>query len=266
MAVSGLFYPAEPGPLRENLDALLGAADAQSAGHGTERPKALIVPHAGYIYSGPIAATANAHLRRLLGAGPHISRIVLLGPAHRVWCRGLAEPGADFLETPLGAVPVDRSALARLPGRSDGRLAHAPEHSLEVQLPFLQTILPRAAVVPLLVCEADPALVARGLEHLWGGPETLIVVSTDLSHFLPAEQAKVQDTRTARHITSQGPPDLRGEQACGAAAVNGLLQFISGRGWRLDCLDLRNSGDTAGGRREVVGYGAFGLYTGHGEA
>lgn len=264
MAVAGYFYPAEPEVLRRNLDTLLTAADTRAPPVGTERPKALIVPHAGYVYSGPIAATAYAHLRRVLGAGPHISRVVLLGPAHRVWCRGLAEPGVDFLETPLGAVPVDRAALTGLPGRSDGRRAHVPEHSLEVQLPFLRTLLPHATVVPLLVCDAEPSLVADGLAYLWGGPETLVIISTDLSHFLPAEQARTQDARTARHITLQGAPELRGEQACGAAALNGFLRHISGRGWRVDCLDLRHSGDTAGGTREVVGYGAFALYTGPG--
>lgn len=261
MAVAGLFYPAEPDALRSKLGALLTDARPDAAELARGRPKALIVPHAGYAYSGAIAATAYALLARTLAAGPPITRVVLLGPAHRVWCRGLAEPGVDFLETPLGAVRVDRAALAELPGRADGRRAHGPEHAIEVQLPFLRTLLPEAGVVPLLVCEASPDQVAEALAHLWGGPETLVLVSTDLSHFHPYADARALDTDTAAHLVAQGPPVLTGEQACGAAALNGLLAHVSGRGWPLACLDLRNSGDTAGSRREVVGYGAFGLWT-----
>jgi AmmeMemoRadiSam system protein B len=261
MAVSGLFYPAEPAALHEKLEALLADARPADADLARGRPKALIVPHAGYAYSGAVAATAYALLARTLADGPPITRVVLLGPAHRVWCRGLAEPGVDFLETPLGAMRVDRAALADLPGRSDGRRAHGPEHALEVQLPFLRTLLPDAGVVPLLVCEATTDQVARAIDHLWGGPETLVLVSTDLSHFQPYAEARTFDTETAAHLVAQGPPVLTGDQACGATALNGLLAHIAGRGWPLTCLDLRSSGDTAGGRREVVGYGAFGLWT-----
>lgn len=257
-AVAGLFYPEAPATLRATVARLLDDADrAADPRWPAERPKVLVVPHAGYIYSGPIAATAYAHLRRTLDAGPPVRRVVLLGPAHRVWCRGLAEPGVDFLETPLGVVHVDRAALAELPGRSDGRHAHGPEHSIEVQLPFLRTLVPDAAVVPLLVCDASPTVVAHGLEHLWGGPETLVVVTTDLSHYLPYADARRLDAETVEHLERNGPATLVGEQACGAGALNGLLTFLSTRRERLHCLDLRSSGDTAGGRREVVGYAAL---------
>jgi AmmeMemoRadiSam system protein B len=259
-AVAGHFYPADPDALRALVTRLLSEADDRRPAGPIVRPKALIVPHAGYVYSGPIAATAYARLRAALGdGGPPIERVVLLGPAHRVFCRGLADAGVDFFESPLGAVPVDREALAELPGRSDGHRAHAPEHALEVQLPFLQVILPDAMIVPLLVVEPRPDVVARGLDHLWGGPETLVVVSTDLSHFLPAEAAEAVDAETARHLVSRGPPTLTGDQACGSAALNGLLAYLDVHApeTRLECIDLRHSGQTAGGRREVVGYGAF---------
>jgi AmmeMemoRadiSam system protein B len=218
------------------------------------------VPHAGFAYSGPVAATAYARLRAsLTPGGPPVERVVLLGPAHRVYCRGLADAGVDFFESPLGAVPIDRAALADLPGRSDGHRAHGPEHSLEVQLPFLQVVLPDALLVPLLVVESRPDVVVRGLEHLWGGPETLVLVSTDLSHFLTAAEAERVDADTARHLVGLGPPTLIGDQACGAAALNGLLAYLPSHqpDARLECLDLRHSGQTAGGRGEVVGYGAF---------
>lgn len=262
-AVAGLFYPDAPAELRHTVDALLAAAESRRAASSASsaRPKALIVPHAGYVYSGPVAATAYEHLRATLDDGPPITRVVLLGPAHRVWCSGLADAEVDFFDTPLGSVPVDREALEALPGRTAGRRAHAPEHSLEVQLPFLQRVLPEAKIVPLLLGDSPPHVVARGLQHLWGGPETLVLVSSDLSHYLPSHTAREVDRATASHIVAHGGPGLSGDQACGCAGINGLLAFGEGRGWRIECLDLRNSGDTSGRSSDgVVGYGAFAVY------
>lgn len=274
-AVSGLFYPAEPEVLAQTVATLLDAADhargtppgpegRQPGGVPIRRPKALIVPHAGYAYSGPVAASAYALLRATLALGPPIRRVVLLGPAHRLYCRGLADACVEFFETPLGVQSVDRAVLADLPGRTDGRRAHEPEHSLEVQLPFVRTLLPDATLVPLLCCDTPPEIVAAGLEALWGGDETLVLFSTDLSHFLPPADAREMDTATADHIASRGTPSLTGHQACGAAAVNGLLDFAATRPLTFELLDLRNSADTApgAGRRGdgVVGYGAFAIY------
>ncbi len=222
-------------------------------------PKAIIAPHAGYIYSGPIAASAYA---RLEPARSRITRVVLLGPVHRVPVRGLALPGADVLATPLGEVTVDAGAVARISGMPQvivSRDAHELEHSLEVHLPFLQAVLDNWMVVPLAVGDATGREVGEVLDALWGGPETLIVVSSDLSHYLGYDDAQSVDRATAQAIL-----DLRDnvthEQACGGTPVNGLTLAARQRGLTPQLLDLRNSGDTAGDRRRVVGYGAFGYY------
>jgi len=259
-AVAGMFYPAAPAELRNQVDAMLGAASASTSAStpgADATPKALIVPHAGYIYSGPIAATAYATLRP---AAARIQRVVLLGPAHRVYLDGLALPDADAFESPLGPVRIDRDALARIPWVPRSAAAHLREHSLEVQLPFLIRTLGDFALVPLCVGDADPAEVARVIEALWGGPETLIVVSSDLSHYLPYQVARGVDTSTAQAIVELGPLPLAHEQACGATPVNGLLVVAQRRGLRPKLLDLRSSGDTAGSRGEVVGYGSFAFY------
>lgn len=257
-AVAGLFYPEAP----EDLDAEVGRllAGAKSPKKHPERPggapKALIVPHAGYMYSGPIAATAYG----LLKNARHVTRVVLLGPVHRVPVRGLALPEAEAFATPLGTVPVDAagaSALRSLPQVCVSGAAHAPEHSLEVQLPFLQRVLGAFSLLPLAVGDATPEEVAACLERVWGGPETLIVVSSDLSHYLPYDVARRVDRNTAEAICSFKHGAIGHEHACGATAVWGLLLVAERRGLRVEMLDLRNSGDTEGDRTRVVGYGAF---------
>ena len=255
-AVAGLFYPADAAVLARDVQALLAAVAQPNSPAGT--PKALIVPHAGYIYSGPVAASAYARLRPLRGT---IQRVVLLGPVHRVAVRGLALPGVQAFETPLGQVPIDREAVNRLlirPMRqvTTSAAAHAPEHSLEVQLPFLQQVLGDFKIVPLAVGDTTPEAVAEVIEALWGGPETLIVVSSDLSHYLPYQAAQHIDQQTCAAIARLQTLDSH-EQACGATPVNGLLLAARHHHLRPQLLDLRNSGDTAGDRERVVGYAAF---------
>jgi MEMO1 family protein len=256
-AVAGAFYPGASADLRSQVSALLAAARTANS----PRPKALIAPHAGYIYSGPVAASAYASL------APHrheYSRVVLLGPTHRVHLRGLALPEAETFATPLGEISLDRDAVAalrRLPQICVSDRAHALEHSLEVHLPFLQQMLCGFTLVPLAVGEASVPEVAEVLDLLWGGDETLIVVSSDLSHYLPYSQARQVDEQTARMILDLAP-DLNHEQACGATPVNGLLHTAARRGLRPALLDLRNSGDTAGDKNRVVGYASFAFSAG----
>jgi AmmeMemoRadiSam system protein B len=252
-AVAGAFYPGQAAPLAQTVAALLQSVTRPEP---ARPPKAIIVPHAGYIYSGPIAASAYA----ALGALRHVvKRVVLLGPVHRVAVRGLATPGASAFATPLGTVSVDLAAIAsiaHLPQVVESAAAHALEHSLEVQLPFLQQVLDDFTLVPLAVGDATPEEVAEILEALWGGPETLIVISSDLSHYLPYDIAQATDKRTAQAILDLRP-ELGHEQACGGTPVNGLLLAARRRHMKPQLLDLRNSGDTAGDRDRVVGYAAF---------
>lgn len=253
-AVAGLFYPADPRELAGAVDAHL--AQARGDGSGAV-PKALVAPHAGYAYSGPVAGSAFAAVRPLRGVA---ERVVLLGPAHFVAVDGIAACSARAFRTPLGDVPVDRAAVERaleLPGVALGDPAHAREHSLEVELPFLQRVLGAFALAPFAVGDAAPARVAALLEAVWGGPETLVVVSTDLSHYHDARTARRLDAATARAIESLDERALGPESACGRAPLGGLLVVARRRGLRVRRLDLRNSGDTAGGRDEVVGYGAW---------
>lgn len=256
-AVAGMFYPQSAESLRAQLSALLSAPPTVTAPE-PGRLKALIVPHAGYVYSGPIAAQAY---RRLLPLRGSIERVVLLGPAHRVYVPAVASSGASQFQTPLGCLTVDEAFQQRAASDllHESRRAHQPEHSLEVQLPFLQEVLGQPRIVPLLVSDAAPEQVAAVLAALWGGPETLIVISSDLSHYLPYAQARRVDAETAERILAYDTT-LDGEQACGCAAVNGLLRLARQRGLHAQLLDLRSSGDTAGGRAEVVGYAAFALY------
>jgi len=259
-AVAGTFYPAEPAVLSGAVDRLL--ADARSgtpAGPVAIAPKALIVPHAGYVYSGPTAAAAYARLAPVAAA---IHRVVLFGPAHRVAFRGLALPGVREFETPLGTVAIDAAGVAAaraLPQVVEAPRAHALEHSLEVQLPFLQRVLPRFALLPFVVGDASAAEVAAVVDALWGGPETLIVVSSDLSHYHPYREAQRLDRATADAILAADPA-LDFDQACGATPINGLLLAARRRGLATELIDLRNSGDTAGDRDRVVGYAAFGFH------
>ncbi len=253
-AVAGTFYPAS----RTELDALVTSmlATARPDARGRS-PKALVVPHAGYVYSGPIAASAFAKV----GAhGDRIQRVVLVGPAHRVRVDGLVSPGVSHLRTPLGDVLVDLEALRAVPEIAPNAAVHAREHSLEVELPFLQKVAPSAKVVPIAVGAADPMAVARVLESLWGGSETLVVISSDLSHYLPYEEARAVDRRTADRVLALDVRPLAGEEACGSTGINGMLVAARGRRLDVELADLRNSGDTAGSRHEVVGYGAFAFY------
>ncbi len=252
-AVAGTFYPGQSEQLAENVNALLSAIDPREL---VRRPKALIVPHAGYIYSGPTAAIAYASLAE---HAAEIRRVVLLGPVHRVPVRGLALPDSEYFATPLGTIALDREAISNIvtmPQVVVNSAAHRLEHSLEVQLPFLQTVLDDFKLVPLAVGDASSEQVAEVLEKLWGGAETLIVISSDLSHFLPYLSARQIDRATAQSIL-----DLREltthEQACGATPVNGLLRAAKHHHLRPQILDLCNSGDTAGDKNRVVGYAAF---------
>jgi AmmeMemoRadiSam system protein B len=222
-------------------------------------PKALIVPHAGYAYSGKVAAQAYASLG---SAARALRRVLLLGPSHREWFRGLAVPTVQAFATPLGTVRIDMAAVSRLcalPAVVRLDAAHALEHSLEVQLPFLQHVAPSAEIVPVVAGDASPAEVAAVIEELWDGAETLIVVSSDLSHYHSYRTARVLDAATAAAIVG-GRTDLLGEQACGCVLVNGLTLAVRAHGLRAAVLDLRNSGDTAGDQQRVVGYGAFGFF------
>ncbi len=258
-AVAGMFYPRDARELQREVAELLDGVEnlAPRFGH----PKALIVPHAGYIYSGPVAARAYDELAAARGI---VKRVVLLGPVHRVPVRGLALPGVEAFDTPLGRVPVDAEAvqaLAPLRQVVTSAAAHAMEHSLEVQLPFLQRMLGEFALVPLAVGDAKPQEVREVIERLWGGPETLFVISTDLSHYHPYEEARAIDQATLARIASFDT-DINHEEACGATPLNGFLAAARAHGLSIRLLGANNSGDTAGGKDRVVGYSAFALYEG----
>ena len=251
-AVAGSFYPSDPEQLRAMVRGFLSGTASQGGW-----PKAVIAPHAGYPYSGAIAAHAFARL----GCKRGIRRVLLLGPAHRVAFRGLAVSEAAGFATPLGIVPVDRSAVAKAlerPWVHPFEQAHAGEHSLEVELPFLQQVLGDFLLVPMVVGQADPEEVAEVLELLWGGPETAIVISSDLSHYLDAASARRMDEATSaaiRDLTGAIDPDA----ACGSIPVRGLLAAARRRGLKGEILALGNSGDTTGNRLRVVGYGAYAI-------
>lgn len=251
-AVAGSFYPADPEELRAMVLGFLGAAPREAPS-----PKAMVLPHAGLVYSGPIAATGYALIESMRST---VRRVVLLGPAHRHYFVGLAAPTTDFFETPLGRIPLDRETIrriARLPQVSTLDAAHAAEHSLEVHLPFLQTQLDRFELVPLVVGEAGHDEVAEVIEALWGGPETLVVISSDLSHFQRYGDAQRHDRATADRIEALHDEEIGPGDACGCVPIGGLLKVARRKHLRPITLDLRNSGDTAGPRTEVVGYGAF---------
>lgn len=252
-AVAGLFYPADAAELQAQIQQFLSQVEPSS----TPAPKAIIAPHAGYVYSGPVAASAYA---RLAAARDVIQRVVLLGPSHRLGFRGIAVSTMTTFATPLGLIPVDRHAIEqiqRLPEVGQLEQAHAREHSLEVHLPFLQAVLGEFALVPVVVGDAHPFEVGAVLEALWGGPETLIVISSDLSHYHDYQTARWMDGETSRAIETLRFEDIDYEQACGRNPVNGLLWVARRKGLHCDTIDLRNSGDTAGPRDQVVGYGAY---------
>jgi AmmeMemoRadiSam system protein B len=253
-AVAGRFYPAGAAKLAATVQRYLAEAGATVA---APPPKAMIVPHAGYIYSGPVAASAYA---RLAPGREMITRVVLIGPAHYVPIRGLAVSGADAFATPLGVVPVDGAAvdgLRDLPQVTVRDDAHEREHCLEVQLPFLQAVLRDFTIVPLLAGAATYEEVRAVIERLWGGAETLVVISSDLSHYYDYAMAQRLDAATAAAILALDPASIGEEQACGRIPIGGLLLTARAKGLHAVAGDLRNSGDTAGRRSEVVGYGSF---------
>jgi len=254
-AVAGTFYPRDA----RELAAVVGECLAQAPRDAGPAPKAIIAPHAGYIYSGPIAGSVYARLASRAGT---VRRVVLAGPAHRVYVPGVAVPTARAFASPLGSVAIDVEAvesLLALPFVEASDRAHALEHSLEVHLPFLQSVLGHFSLVPLVVGDARPAQMSAVFGMLWGGPETLVVVSSDLSHYMPYEAARQRDGGTARAIVCLDAT-LEPEDACGCAPINGLLHLARERGLEATLVDLRNSGDTAGGRDQVVGYGAFAFH------
>lgn len=255
-AVAGSFYPRQPDALRQMVRQFLDAAVLPP--EPVPSPVALIAPHAGYLYSGPIAGSAYGCLQR---AETAVTRVVLLGPAHTLPVRGLAASSAAAFATPLGQVPLDQRAVRQLLALPQVVLqdeAHAREHGLEVHLPFLQIVLrDRFQLIPLVVGDAAARAVTAVLEQLWRPDDTLIVVSSDLSHYLGYAAARERDAATARAIESLAPEKLAHGSACGRIPVQGLLQFARQQHWRIRTLDLRNSGDTAGPKDRVVGYGAW---------
>jgi AmmeMemoRadiSam system protein B len=258
-AVAGQFYSGDRRLLQADVTSLLTDAPTYRGSPA----KAVIAPHAGYIYSGKIAATAFAVFREIAKT---VTRVVLIGPAHYVALRGIAMPTVDAFETPLGRVPLDQEALAAVaavPFVLAADAPHAPEHALEVELPFLQTLLGPFRVVPLLVGDAEPRDVAELLRRLWGGAETLIVISSDLSHYHDYETARRLDTATAAAIERGDFVQLGPSNACGFLPIAGLLIEAMRRGLAAQRLALCNSGDTAGRRDQVVGYGAWAFAAAH---
>jgi len=254
-AVAGTFYAADPVELRLSIRRHL--ADAAVPDADEPLPRAVIAPHAGYVYSGPVAASAYARLAAWRG---RLRRVVLLGPSHRVYLTGVAAPSVDAFATPLGDVPIDRAAVTRLATLPQVHVrddAHRDEHSLEVHLPFLQEILGPFALVPLVVGEASPEAVAQVIECLWDEPGTLVVVSSDLSHYHDYATARRLDAATTRAIEALDPSPIGPDDACGCRPVAGLLLAARRRGLGCRVVDLRSSGDTAGPRDRVVGYGSY---------
>lgn len=254
-AVAGMFYPGSAPELERVVDGFLAEATAGPSEEAAGVPKAVIVPHAGYVYSGSTAAKAYA---RVVPAAGTITRVIMFGPCHRVAVRGLALPRATAFRTPLGDIPIARLDLADLPQVVVSDEAHAQEHSLEVQLPFLQRALGEFELVPFAVGQASSAEVAEVVDRCWGGPETLLVFSSDLSHYHPYDDAQRLDAETVgRMLAFDGPIDPM--RACGAKPVNGLLVSAARRGLGSELLGLCNSGDTAGEKDHVVGYAAIGV-------
>jgi len=252
-AVAGLFYPNDPQQLRDVVAQYLANAPVNNL---RSAPKALIVPHAGYVYSGPVAAAAYA---RIAARRNEIRRVVLLGPSHRVHLQGIALPRSDAFRTPLGALEIDPDGKALLLQGADivwSDTPHAQEHCLEVQLPFLQMILEDFTVLPLVVGSASPQQVAAVLTTFWDDEQTLVLISSDLSHYHDYERAQAIDRATSEAILRRSS-SLSGEQACGAVCINGLLYLCRERGLDVSEIVRMNSGDTAGDRQRVVGYGAF---------
>lgn len=251
-AVAGTFYPARGRELHDMLDALMAAAADEKT-----PPKAMILPHAGYIYSGPVAATGYARLRSVARS---VHRVIVMGPSHRVAFHGLAVPDDSIFRTPLGDIPLDTETIQVLRSLPQVRVdneVHRLEHSIEVHLPFLQDVLEQFELVPIVVGDAAPAEVSEVIATLWDGPETLLIVSSDLSHYHDYETATRLDRATSDAIEALTFEKIGYEHACGRNPVSGLLLYARQQGLSVETLDLRNSGDTAGPRDQVVGYGTY---------
>lgn len=258
-AVAGTFYPNDASVLRREVQEHLSTVAVDNT---QSVPKAIIAPHAGYRFSGDVAASAYILLKP---AAERITRVVLMGPCHKVAVTGLALSGSDYFETPLGRVEIDKEAEAivvDMPQVSVFAPTHEQEHSLEVHIPFLQEVLGEFKLVPFVVGETSPAAVAKVLEKLWGGPETTIVISSDLSHFLDYDAAQKIDQRTCNAIEHLDPAKIERNGACGRFPVGGLLHYAKAHGMSVETLDVRNSGDTAGNKDRVVGYGSWAFYEG----
>lgn len=253
-AVAGLFYPTLPSVLAEMVSNNLAQALPPSEMHV---PKALIVPHAGYIYSGPVAASAYQYLTPIRHL---IKRVVIIGPSHRLAFRGVALSSADYFASPLGAIAIDKVAQAKLADIAGVQIldsAHAAEHSLEVQLPFLQQVLDDFSIVPIVAGDASPELIEEVIAALWGGPETLFIISSDLSHYHDYQTAQQIDSSTSQDILDLDFRAVHSNNACGCVGIRGLLKFAHQHPLKPYVIDLRNSGDTAGSKDSVVGYGAY---------
>lgn len=260
-AVAGVFYPAQSDELRASVEQHLAGAPALTS---QRWPKAIIAPHAGFAYSGPIAGSAFS---LLAPARKIVKRVIVIGPNHRVSVDRVAATSAEAFATPLGVVPVDRAAMERLSSLTQVDVfdaAHAPEHSIEAHLPFLQLALENFSIVPLVVGDTQAQDVSEILEMLWGGPETLISISSDLSHFHDYDTARKMDSGTADAIEQLRPDDIRFEHACGRVPIKGLMAVSPKHGLKIERKDLRNSGDTSDRRDSVVGYGAWGFYESEG--
>ena len=254
-AVAGSFYPKQASELNTLLDKYLSLETVKIAS-----PKAIIAPHAGYIYSGETAASIYSNIEQIKDK---VRRVVLLGPTHRVYVKGIALPSNTHFASPLGNVSIDTQSLNKISKHSFVDYideAHAQEHSLEVHIPFLQKVLNNFVLLPILVGEASPGQVAIILNELWGGEETLIVISSDLSHFLDYETAAKTDNKTTQLIENFDYEHIGSKQACGCMPMRGLLKLAQEKNMSIQTVDVRNSGDTAGTKDRVVGYGAYALF------
>lgn len=256
-AVAGSFYPGDPNKLELQLEQLLSEAQVKAV-WSDRRLRGLILPHAGYMFSGPVAAIGY---KLLAQQAKNFKCILLLGPSHRVPLRGIALPNHSHFRTPLGDIPLDTDALKFLQRFDTVHVlpaAHALEHSLEVHLPFLQQVMGEFLLIPIVVGEMPAATLAAVIDKLWD-EDTLLLISSDLSHYLPYKEATTQDQQTSELI-EQCETNLNGEQACGCNPINGTLKLVSKRKLKVEILDYRNSGDTAGSKDQVVGYGAYAIF------
>jgi AmmeMemoRadiSam system protein B len=254
-AVADMFYTGNGGQLAAQVSDFMEVEQDNRL-----KPKALIVPHAGFIYSGATAGHGYALVKKLAGV---VKKIVLIGPCHRVWVKGLAIPGCQYFETPLGKVEIDSNslaALAKFPQVVISNEAHQQEHSIEVQLPFLQSIFPQFQLIPMVIGEITSEALAEVLEFLWGGEETLIVISSDLSHFLDYDAAIAIDAKTSHAIENFDSDSISPEMACGSAGIKALLQVAKTKNLQVKTIQQCNSGDTAGSKDRVVGYGTYAIY------